>query len=171
MTSETDLNTELFSSMLGLLDLCLQDGSPTLAPLVQLLQQEYALPTPQYQYRELNRSSRQIRLLKFFPLESDLDSASTQHDATFDVSWDMPICRLETFNLQSAPRFMALSYMWGDSDSPKKYVKMDGKYKEVTSTLYDFLCFMRSYPYDHQSYPFIDPTGYIWVVRTLIKRD
>ncbi|KAH7081970.1 heterokaryon incompatibility protein-domain-containing protein [Paraphoma chrysanthemicola] len=94
-----------------------------------------------FRYEHLQRSTRAIRLLSIDP------PAHTPHVQQWGMSWDMPNCHMETFDLSPGhpPQpYVALSYAWGDLQAPKECIMLNGQTLEVTTTLYEFLCFFRS---------------------------
>ncbi|KAJ1323673.1 HET domain-containing protein [Microdochium nivale] len=56
-------------------------------------------------------------------------------------------CSLQTISLNDKPKFVALSYVWGD-DSVKKKISVEGVAELVTRNLYDALCWYRDWKPD-----------------------
>lgn len=75
------------------------------------------------QHIPLDRSTRQIRLLSFLEIDA----------ATLLIR-----CRLDTYNLNQCPQFVALSYTWGDLH-PSRAILLNGEVFPVGQNLYSAL--------------------------------
>lgn len=87
-----------------------------------------------YNYRELEATKQQIHLAKLLrspPATDTLPNRGIIH------------CELETFDIDTAPEFISLSYTWGDS-SATQYILIDNKPFIVRMNLFDFLSVFRS---------------------------
>jgi hypothetical protein len=93
-----------------------------------------------YKHQPLDSEKHQIRLLKLRNSSED----------TVDY-------RLITFDFESAPSYVALSYTWGD-ERPTGSVSIDGKEFEIRMNLLNFL---RTYEVD----------GYLWVDQISIDQS
>lgn len=83
----------------------------------------------------LDRSTRQIRLLRFV----DSDAATT------------PIsCRLDSYDLDNCPSFFALSYTWGDVHQPQE-ISLNGEVFLVRQNLHSALLMLREDTLKHES--------------------
>ncbi|PMD34267.1 HET-domain-containing protein [Hyaloscypha variabilis F] len=76
-----------------------------------------------YRYQALDATRQQIRLIKLVK----------------NTSSKRPRCKIYTFDLASAPKYIALSYTWGPPD-PSRRILVDKKAFEVRENLYNFLC-------------------------------
>ena len=77
-----------------------------------------------YRYQALDATRQQIRLIK---LVKNISSKRP------------PRCKIYTFDLASAPKYIALSYTWGPPN-PSYRILVDNKTFEVRENLYNFLC-------------------------------
>jgi hypothetical protein len=97
-----------------------------------------------YQYTLLDTTRQQIRLVKlrkpFFPVAQQV------------VYWVM-----ETFDIETAPEYIALSYVWGDA-SEAKLTCMENKPLKIRENLFDFLVTFRT-DEANTSYLWIDQLG------------
>lgn len=64
------------------------------------------------------------------------------------------------FALDSAPRYLALSYVWG-AQYPQKEILLDNKSFAVTKTLYNFLLYFQKNDENRAG------ETYLWIVRLL----
>jgi hypothetical protein len=98
-----------------------------------------------YDYKPLDLTKQQIRLITLKP-----------------GSADAPVqCGLETFDIDSRPPYLALSYTWGPP-SPTACILIDGKHFEVRQNLYDFLVAFRNDEYNKE---------YIWIDQICISQS
>lgn len=89
-----------------------------------------------FEYTPLNWKTRSIRLLKF---------------ETPPPGSDVICCSLETYELDSCPRFAALSYTWGQPDSCKdQEIYLDWWTFPVRKNLHAALCSMRHFEDEDQ---------------------
>ena len=80
-----------------------------------------------YEYKPLDLAKQQIRLITLKPGPADC-----------------PVqCDLKTFDIDSQPPYLTLSYTWGPP-SPTAFILVDGKHFEVRQNLYDFLLAFRN---------------------------
>jgi hypothetical protein len=79
-----------------------------------------------YTYQALDASRQQIRLIKLH--NNDLDNALAPNIR----------CELTTHDLDTAPVYIALSYVWGPPQ-PTQTIYLDGKAFTVRQNLYEFL--------------------------------
>jgi hypothetical protein len=77
-----------------------------------------------YRYQALDATRQQIRLIKL------VKNTSSKRP---------PRCKIYTFDLASAPKYIALSYTWGPPD-PSCRILVDKKAFKVRENLYNFLC-------------------------------
>src|SRR5271154_835203 len=74
----------------------------------------------QFEYKPLDPTKRQIRLLKLLPIEQDslerpLTDPVELKTASRSEVHDSPItCKVEVVSLNDNPEYLALSYTWGD---------------------------------------------------------
>jgi hypothetical protein len=87
-----------------------------------------------YQYTRLDTKKQQIRLLK---LSRPPSAANVLPDR------NMIHCELETFDLDTAPEYIALSYTWGDA-SNNQHIIVGNKAMTIRMNLFDFLYAFRS---------------------------
>jgi hypothetical protein len=100
---------------------------------------------PPFVYDVLTDECDRLRLLRIFPQERD------------DFYDSPPECELTTFDLNSAPPYMALSYSWGSPDCPKYISYINNHIWEDTwENLYNFMCHFRQDPFNQRP-------KYIWV--------
>ena len=85
--------------------------------------------TGRFEYQELSRSGRGIRLLELLP--------STHH-----LSKIRPACRIIHTRLDDNPSFLALSYVWGDEED-KRVIIVDKRPFRVTRNLYEAMIGLR----------------------------
>jgi hypothetical protein len=92
----------------------------------QIIRREarFAMNNSKYQYGPLDASKQQIRLLKI-----EKSTASTHP----------PRCTVHVFDLESTPRYIALSYTWGPPN-PSHRILVDSGTFQVLDNLYNFLC-------------------------------
>jgi hypothetical protein len=84
--------------------------------------------TLMYDYEQLDLTKQQIRLI-------------TLHSA---VDPSEPIrCDIQTFDTETSPPYIALSYTWGPED-PKRTIMINGRWLSIRKNLYDFLDRYRS---------------------------
>ena len=83
--------------------------------------------TPLFSYTPLDRSDREIRLLRLQPAE----------DPAHPIE-----CYTSIVSLDQKPQFEALSYMWGSSNQ-KKNIRLDGKEFEAWENLWLALLHIR----------------------------
>jgi dipeptidyl aminopeptidase/acylaminoacyl peptidase len=82
-----------------------------------------------YVYQDLPRHGSQIRLLRL------------EHSSDQEFTSGTPKYNIQTFEIDSAPSYWALSYVWGPDPPSKEIILDDNKTFLVTATLYDFLRF------------------------------
>lgn len=97
-----------------------------------------------YDYKPLDLTKQQIRLITLRPGPA---SSPVQ-------------CDLETFDIDSRPPYLALSYAWGPPP-PTASILIDGKHFEVRQNLYDFLLAFRNDEYNKE---------YIWIDQICISQ-
>lgn len=85
-------------------------------------------PTQPYQYSPLSVETQQVRLFKL----------TSNHPTDGALQGTM-----QTFQLDSVPQFIALSYMWGDATVLHR-VDIDDMYLDVRANLFSFLEFWHS---------------------------
>jgi hypothetical protein len=112
---------------------------------------------PPYVYRALDHSISQIRLLRISPFVS----AAIVYNDRYGVKMGPIKCNVETFDLDSAPPYLALSYAWGKTNGVRHSIQLNGGSFEVTRTLYDFLCCFRPESRNRNG------ETYLWIVSTL----
>jgi dipeptidyl aminopeptidase/acylaminoacyl peptidase len=89
-----------------------------------------AMATPElegYVYQDLPRHGSQIRLLRL------------EHSSDQEFTSGTPKYNIQTFEIDSAPSYWALSYVWGSDPPSKEIILDDNKTFSVTATRYDFL--------------------------------
>ncbi|KAF1830797.1 HET-domain-containing protein [Decorospora gaudefroyi] len=91
-------------------------------------------PSASYQYKPLDTTKQQIRLLKLHRLPPTF-AALLHTDAVH--------CEIETFDIDTAPAYIALSYTWGDP-AYSRIIYLDNRPFRVRTNLFDFLCAFRS---------------------------
>ena len=78
------------------------------------------------------------------PYSTRLDSDRIRLLTLLPGSWSSPLrCTLSTFPLNAAPSYHALSYVWGDEDSPES-IELNGIARSLTKNLDIALRFLRS---------------------------
>ncbi|KAI1388424.1 heterokaryon incompatibility protein-domain-containing protein [Hypoxylon trugodes] len=82
-----------------------------------------------FKYTPIDRSSRQIRLLKFIP--------------NVGLGDNLIRCYLETYEISQCPSFIALSYTWGE-DSPGHKITLNRRPYFVRDNLWAVLCVLKS---------------------------
>lgn len=98
------------------------------------------LTPPPFRHDTLSRFNAAIRLLQVLPGKND-------HALE---------CRLRTFELDSVPPFVALSYRWGTKPTPHNLIHIDGLPYKVWDNLHSFLCYFRNDAFNK-------PGTYIWI--------
>lgn len=98
-------------------------------------------------YRSLDEAAREIRLLKLLPAEVKNEkkkfwrlSSNSKRQAI--VNPNLPKCELIHCVLDKAPRYVALSYCWGDSGDTNE-ISLDGVSIPVTKSLHSALLHIR----------------------------
>lgn len=86
-----------------------------------------------FTYAPLDRSTRNIRLLSFE--DEDDATAPTQIPMRF---------RLETYDLDARPEFVALSYTWGPATAPTRRIIVNGRALRVRDNLHSALWALRT---------------------------
>lgn len=82
-----------------------------------------------YQYTKLDTMKKQTRLLKLLRPPSAANILPER---------GIIHCKLETFDIDTAPEYIGLSYTWGDP-SDNRYIFVDNKPMTVRTNLFDFL--------------------------------
>lgn len=99
----------------------------------------------EYEYEPLDLTRHQIRLLALKP----------------STSWDDPIeCGVRVFNMDDAPYYITLSYVWGDI-LPRRRILLNGKWLYIRENLFDFLLCFRDDPSNVQ---------YLWIDQLCIAQ-
>jgi hypothetical protein len=83
-----------------------------------------------YEYKPLNPSTSDIRLLKLLPNDRN------------DKLKNIPVCQIFRTSLDRNPKFVALSYVWGDTNS-SRIILVETCPMRVTTNLYDALMAIR----------------------------
>jgi hypothetical protein len=83
-----------------------------------------------YEYKSLNQSTSDIRLLKLLPNDGN------------DKLKNIPACQIFHISLDMNPTFVALSYVWGDPNS-SRIILVEKCPMRVTTSLYDALMAIR----------------------------
>jgi hypothetical protein len=91
--------------------------------------------TNRYEYRALRRSKSEIRLIKLFP-----------QDANNKLK-KIPACHIFHASLRERPKFVCLSYVWGDA-TPSRLILVDNSPVLVTKNLYEAMMALRP-PKEH----------------------
>ncbi|KAF2191921.1 heterokaryon incompatibility protein, partial [Zopfia rhizophila CBS 207.26] len=91
--------------------------------------------TNRYEYRTLHCSRSEIRLLKLLPKDG-----SEKHKF-------IPTCRIFHATLHEKPKFVALSYVWGDATN-SRLILVENTPVTVTKNLYDAMMALRP-PEEH----------------------
>ncbi|KAH7081971.1 heterokaryon incompatibility protein-domain-containing protein [Paraphoma chrysanthemicola] len=117
----------------------------------------YQLASP-YTYNKLDQTSQQIRLLRVHPAA---DAPSVRQ---LGQKWDLPNCIMQIFELDQAPPYIALSYVWGDRCSGTSGILLDGHKFEITKSLYMFLDLFRSDAFSQE-------VAYIWIDQICINQS
>jgi hypothetical protein len=102
--------------------------SPLRLLLVASVMAQPQRDSPSYRHLPLDLGKRQIRLIKIHK-----NAISSDSDVEFDIT---------TFDLADAPRYIALSYAWGDP-SPTRIVRLNKQPYEIRKNLHDFLVFFK----------------------------
>ena len=95
------------------------------------------IPGTPYQYRPLQTGS-EIRLLKVDRINSHhdpMDPDTTQFLGGTVVPRDFPSYSIVHFNLENAPLYEAVSYVWGSPRRSHKIMLMDGRTLYVTTSV------------------------------------
>lgn len=90
-------------------------------------------------YRDLDSSKGEIRLV-YWPMDGFESSVSEVGDPDEPESMDLTAeraiwCNLEYFSLKEAPSFVAISYVWGNSEN-NEHIRVNGCTFPVTTNLY-----------------------------------
>ncbi|KAH0843862.1 hypothetical protein AYO21_09900 [Fonsecaea monophora] len=85
------------------------------------------------QYRPLDRSSNEIRLLRLLPEKDRHDGGRFKR---------LPSCQVFYARLGAKPQYVALSYVWGTCQD-KRVILVDGQQVKVSQTLYDAMMELR----------------------------
>jgi hypothetical protein len=86
--------------------------------------------TKGYEYRPLNQSTSDIRLLRLLPQDGD------------DKLKNIPACQIFHASLRKNPEFVALSYVWGDTGDAR-IILVESRPVKVTTNLYDAMMALR----------------------------
>ncbi|KAF2826800.1 HET-domain-containing protein, partial [Ophiobolus disseminans] len=86
-------------------------------------------PTNDFQHQPLDTTKQEVRLVKLHRAAAD------EHTHVF--------CDVRTFEIATAPPYVALSYTWGPPE-PKRVIFIGDKSYEVRENLYNFLYAFRS---------------------------
>ncbi|KAF1807916.1 hypothetical protein P152DRAFT_463055 [Eremomyces bilateralis CBS 781.70] len=86
--------------------------------------------TNRYQYRILQRSRGEVRLLKLLPYDGN------------DKLKFIPTCNIFHVSLHTKPRFTALSYVWGAA-ADSRLILLENSPVLVTKNLYDAMMALR----------------------------
>jgi hypothetical protein len=100
---------------------------------------------PAFQHHTLIPGTNHVRLLLVDPLKD------------YSNYWEPPQCQIYTIDLESTPKYLALSYTWGDA-TPCYPIYLNGGTYKVRENLYHFLCHFRSDSVNQ-------PGTYIWIGR------
>jgi hypothetical protein len=87
-----------------------------------------------YQYTPLDMTKQQIRLITLHRLPTTLVTL---------LDTDTIHCAIETFDVETVPAYIALSYTWG-SPEDTRIVYIDNKPFRIRTNLFDFLGTFRS---------------------------
>jgi hypothetical protein len=86
--------------------------------------------TTRYEYQPLCQSTGDIRLLKLLPSDSNNNPKN------------IPVCYISHTSLHEDPKFVALSYAWGDTKD-SRMILLENCPVTVTKTLYDAMMTLR----------------------------
>ncbi|KAH8708385.1 hypothetical protein GQ44DRAFT_731581 [Phaeosphaeriaceae sp. PMI808] len=96
----------------------------------RLSSQASCVMTTRYEYQPLCQSTGDIRLLKLLP------------SANNDNLKNIPVCHISHTNLHEDPKFVALSYAWGDTKD-SRMILLENCPVTVTKNLYDAIMALR----------------------------
>ena len=82
-----------------------------------------------FEYKGLVRARREIRLLELLPIDQQLSKL-------------LPACRIFNTSLDKDPRFLALSYVWGDVND-RRIILVDNHPFRITRNLFDAMVSLR----------------------------
>lgn len=108
---------------------------------------------PSYTHQALDTTKEQIRLIKL------RQALPREHVNAADAPPPVA-CDMATFDLDTAPEYIALSYVWGDPDTLQP-ILVNNKTMHIRQNLFDFLCVFRNY----------DTNGcYLWIDQITIDQ-
>ncbi|KAJ1327511.1 HET domain-containing protein [Microdochium nivale] len=93
-----------------------------------------------WQYSALDSDKAEIRVLRIYRTRRQHKEHSGRISTTLKYSF-------QTVSLSEKPKFVALSYVWGDASDTKKII-VEGVAGPVTRNLYDALCWYRDWTPD-----------------------
>jgi hypothetical protein len=86
--------------------------------------EDFSRPNMNFLYQRLNWATSEIRLIEFLPQKDHEDSAE-----------DAPLaCSIHHFSLDDCPKYLALSYAWGDVNRTEPLM-LNGKMLKITESL------------------------------------
>jgi hypothetical protein len=84
----------------------------------------FSRPNPIFSYKRLNWAASEVRLIELLPQKDPEDNAG-----------DMPIaCCIHHFSLEDCPKYLALSYAWGDTRRTELLI-LNGQTLKITKSL------------------------------------
>jgi hypothetical protein len=110
---------------------------------------EPTISSIKFRHLPLDREKEQIRLLKV--------------ERSRENFWDRPLCTLQTFDLSSTPKYIALSYEWGDEDAAKQTTRVNDRDFEIRLNLFNFFCYFREQPTNSEH-------AYLWIDQVCIDQ-
>ena len=105
-----------------------------------------------FDYETLDYTKREIRLIRL--VQSD--------QPEYDLK-----CELETFRLDKAPPYRALSYVWGDPADTKPLL-LGGRHHDITTNLHAALKVIRDMPRSNED---LGEEMYLWMLNFFVNRE
>lgn len=105
-----------------------------------------------FDYETLDYTKREIRLLRL--VQSD--------QPEYDLK-----CELETFQLDKAPPYRALSYVWGDPGETRPML-LGGRHHDITMNLHAALKVVRDMPRSNED---LGEEKYLWMLDFFVNRE
>jgi len=119
-------------------------------------------------YNTSRRSSTadQHKLFKHQPINTDNKAIRLLRIGLIPSEDNAPSCSMSTFELPSAPPYIAVSYTWGPKDAQPLYITLNGEQHPVRENLYNLICFLYAKPTKMK-----EAFAYLWIDQVCIDQS